>query len=135
MDGDSEHAPQVSGSVEAATGNAFTQRQESVDAELADFNDVGTDADPDGPPPTKAQRSVASPPRGKPATKYVAQNPRDVVKAAKARIKELDALLREADRARKERDELKRLVAAATGKTQTRTADGQPLIGRTKQNQ
>lgn len=43
-------------------------------------------------------------------------SPREVVKAARARIKELRAFMREAAKAKKELTELERLVAAAKGK-------------------
>jgi hypothetical protein len=100
------------GDAQGATQNAFVAQQEAAVAdEQADFF---AETEADAPKPREGKRAVDN--RVNAAPRYVPQKPRDVVRAAKVRIRELDALLREAKRAEKERDELLRLVSAATNR-------------------
>lgn len=75
----------------------------------------------------KAFESVAAtraePERPKPvATQSPALTPGDVIAGAKQRITELRAFIRAADRARKELEELERLVEAARPRKRSKTA-------------
>lgn len=78
-----------------------------VEAQAAEIVRASPVASPQ-PPPSPPPRSLAA---------AAPLAPKDVLRLARARLKELDRECRRLERLKKEREELRRLVAAASGKS------------------